>query len=62
MMSDAYVLNVQQNHFNKVSRAKTERRKERYLSISPNLGALASLRELQFFPRFSSSEISNIFG
>ena len=60
MMLGAYVLNVQQNHLNKVSRAKTQRRKERYLSISPNLGVFARITvfsEILLIPKFS-----NIFG
>jgi|SRR5713226_1641491 len=56
-MLDSYLLNVRQNDFNKVYRAKTPRRKEKYLPISPNLAYLASSRESSFFrfcnPKFN---------
>jgi hypothetical protein len=41
---------------------RRQARKERFLLISPNLGAFAPLREIQFFRSLLHPKISNIFG
>jgi hypothetical protein len=59
-MSDSNFSNLQQNQFNKIYRAKTPRRKEKNLLISPNLARFASLRETLFFD-FFLTKISKYF-
>jgi hypothetical protein len=62
---DSYLLNVQQNDFNKVYRAKTPRAQRKISSYFSELGALCVFARVIVFPTPESEihlKISNMFG
>jgi hypothetical protein len=61
---DSYLLNVRQNHFNKVYRAKTPRAQRKISSYLSELGVLCVFARVIFFPIPYSKiqQFQNIFG